>query len=114
MADKRGLRAWVKVQLRDDNASYAATDAVNEWRGERRAAYHLIRAILLYAALLRGDVNVLREMFPLLFSGINTTGATVDPTLNQPPATPKKPIKSRVVQKTATEDVDDFMESLGL
>jgi hypothetical protein len=61
---KRGLRAWVKVHLSDSAESHEAGRTVEDWKTWRQATHHLVRAILIYAALLRGDTGPLEKHFP--------------------------------------------------
>jgi len=108
MTDQRALRAWIKVQLTDTAESHQAAQIVKGWKLMRCASLHVIRAIRLYNALMMGDTRLLQEYFPLLNVGQSAAPHVANSQFK--PAAP--PPRKREVQKTADEDLDDFLSLL--
>ena len=107
MTDNRNLRAWVKVQLPDTEPTHQAAQIVMGWKQQRSASQHVIRAIRLYNALMSGDTRLLQEYFPLL-----NVGQAAAPHVVSSQFKPAAPPRKREVQKTADEDLDDFLSLL--
>ena len=106
MTDKRGRRAWIKVQLADSPLAHQAAAIVLNWKAQRQAAVHLIRAVRLYAALCLGDTSLLEEYFP---------GLTL--TFGNRPTVTRRAVAPVIVSVAATseeDDLDDALSGLGL
>lgn len=63
------MRPWVKIRMTPTDISYRAAAIIARWKRARSAASSIARAIVIYDALMSGDVEPLFEQFPLLFSG---------------------------------------------
>lgn len=107
MTDRRGRRAWIKVQMADSQAAHEASALVAEWKTLRQAAGHLVKAVHLYAALCRGDVGPLYEYFPGIALGMGTR--TTIPRKTQPAA----PTIIHV-ERSETEELSEALDGLGL
>jgi hypothetical protein len=105
MKDKRGRRAWVKVQLADHADAHEAATLVMQWKAQRQAATRIVRAIRLYAALCRGDLSMLQTYFPGLASSAHATTAH-RPVLAAPTVT--------LAVRSDAEDISDALDGLGL
>jgi len=57
-------RLWAKVRLPDSDDARAAYRVIGDWLKLRSAGHHIVRAILMYAALMSGDSSRLAEYFP--------------------------------------------------
>lgn len=59
-------RHTIKVKLSPTVEGQRAAMIVQQWRESRRAAPHITSAVLLYDALMAGDVSLLYQYFPHL------------------------------------------------
>lgn len=103
-------RPLIRLQLADSSEGHHASEIVSYWMKLRMATFHITRAIRMYYALQVGDTQLLREYFPLLPVGVSAPApqlTIVDTQGDHEPAL-------RTVQRSDDEDVDDFMDSLGL
>lgn len=108
--DKRGKRPEIKVRLGADSESLHAEQIVSFWRASRQAALHLRRAIALYYALLSGDTDLLWQWFPLLMKATSGSRSIISSALIEP-----VDFDIEVRDAVSSEnELDDFMESLGL
>jgi hypothetical protein len=98
-------RPWIKVQLSLTEQAADAAAVVKSWKSQRQAAGQIVRAIRLYAALLRGDRCLLEEYFPGLI------GATY-------PVPARRPMVAAptitLAPRSETEELDDALDGLGL
>ncbi len=62
MGDKRGRRAWIKVQLRDTEEAHQAAAIVARWKQERCATQFLTQAILMFDRLQAIETNPLEML----------------------------------------------------
>lgn len=95
------IRPKISVLLSNKSEAIDAVEIVKTWKDCREAANHLIRAIRLYAALLKGDAGLLQEFFPQF-------GAFVAPARPKLPTTP-----APIVQRNETEDLADLLDVFG-
>src|SRR5438552_2489526 len=107
MKDKRGRRAWIKVQLADGPAAHEAAAQIAEWKAMRQAAGNLIRAIRLYAALCRGDIGPLYDYFPGLALGTSPRPSTAHQSRPSAPAIVH-------VERSESEELTEALDGLGL
>lgn len=108
--DLRRGRYWLKVQLRQDADSEHVLQIIQYWKGLKTATMHVTRAIRIYYALTQGDTSLLNQHFPFLLS----QPASSPPTPTYAPVEIPGAVKMRLVEKSADEDIDDFLESMGL
>lgn len=101
------MRPMIKVKLTDNAESWTAMHVLAEWRQGRESARNIVRAIRLYATLLKGDESLLREYFPYLLTGVNR------PATNRAPANFGPPSVT-LAEKTADEDEAELLGSIGL
>jgi hypothetical protein len=98
------MRMWFQgFKAKDGAQTRDALAIVDEWRSRRQTPFHMVRAIRLYGALLRGDTSVLEEYFPL----IRAAGGQ-RPTFAAP-----VPIVELVAGEDESSE-DDFLDALGL
>jgi len=114
-------RHWIKVRLGRGEQNEEAAEIISDWREQREAAPKLTRAIRLWDALERGDMDVLQEFLPLMGAGLvamlGTNGMTIGvPSINHETRITRMPAPAVIeaVQKSEEEDSEDFFESLGL
>ena len=74
------------------------------------AAQSIAKAIALYYTLSNGDTSLLKEYFPLL--GEVRSSAPIENHVETIQSSGKP--KTRTVEKTAEDDLDDFLESMGI
>jgi hypothetical protein len=108
MTDKRGRRAWIKVQLADKPEAHEAARLVKHWKEERQAARNTVKALRLYAALCRGDTSVLAAYFPDL--PLSTAGQPVKPRSISPAPT----VTVSHAPRSEAEELDEALEGIGL
>lgn len=98
-------RIWFKGwKAADSPETREALAAIQGWRAARATPFHLLRAVRLYAALLRGDVSVLQELFPFLLQ--QASGRYV--------AAMAAPVALASADEQGDKSSDDFMDSLGM
>lgn len=98
------MRRWIKVRLKDTESAHDAADIVEWWKGDRRAAEHVVKAVRLYYDLLDGKTAVLAELFPFLAESISRGGVPA-------PARPIAPPVVVVREKSEDEDISDLLDS---
>lgn len=103
------MRHWIKVRLQDTELAAHAFQVVEHWRSLRAASVHVAKAIALYYDLTRGDTTLLREYFPWI-----TSAATVEQPASAAPSQPTGKPKTRLIEKSADDDLADFLDSMGL
>ncbi len=107
MTDKRGPRAWIRVQLADDTLAHEVAEQIRTWKGQRQAAMHVVRSIRLYTALCRGDLSVLEEYFPGLTWMLGNRSAG-------PRRTTSAPAVVNVELRSNGEELAEALDGLGL
>jgi hypothetical protein len=87
MTDKRGRRAWIKVQLRDTQEAHQAATIVTRWKQARCATQFLTQAILMFDSLQASEaypIDLLRRKPPLAdVQKHDTHAVTIDSRMNQ-------------------------------
>ena len=58
------MRPYLKARMTDKPESHEAVEIIQGWKQTRSMATNLVRAIRLYAGLLKGDPKLLHEFFP--------------------------------------------------
>lgn len=104
------MRHWIKVRLQDTDLAAYAFNVVEHWRSQKMAAQTIVKAIALYYTLSNGDTSLLKEYFPLLGEVRRMSIQDDTPLPIQASNTPK----TRLVEKSAEDDLDDFLESMGI
>lgn len=104
------MRHWIKVRLQDTELAAYSFQVVEHWRSQKMAAQNIIKAIALYYTLSNGDTSLLKKYFPLLGE---VRRMSVDDDTPVPFEANGKP-KTRLIEKSADEDLDDFLESMGI
>lgn len=66
------MRPFLKIHLTDKPESHQAAQVLEEWKKSRSMSQNFVRAIRLYAALVKGDFSVLQDYFPGM--GMGTVG----------------------------------------
>lgn len=104
-------RPLIRVQLADHPDAHHAAQIVSYWTSIRMGTFHLMRAIRMYYALLMGDATLLREYFPLLQLGaaVPAVAARIDDDDYTPGS-----VELHLVERDASEDLNDFLDSLGM
>lgn len=74
------------------------------------AAQSIAKAIALYYTLSNGDTSLLKEYFPLLGSVRSAEPIDSEPV----PIQVNNKAKTRLIEKSADDDLDDFLESMGI
>jgi len=108
MTDKRGRRAWIKVQLADKPESHEAARLVAHWKTERQAARNTVKALRLYAALCRGDTSLLDAYFPDL--RLQPGSQIVRPR----PVHPAIAVTLSHAPRSEAEELNEALEGIGL
>ncbi len=108
MTDKRGRRAWIKVQLADKPESHEAAGLVAYWKTERQAARNIVKALRLYAALCQGDTSVLEAYFPGL--PFRADRAPMQPRPTYPPVV----VTVSHAPRSEAQELDEALEGIGL
>lgn len=90
-------RPSIRMKLSGRPDSWEALAIIERWKKTRESGKHLIAAIRVYAALLRGDTSVLVEYFPQFNFGL--------------PAAPRKALESRTMQITAVALTKDEIDA---
>ena len=104
------MRHWIKVRLQDTEQAAYAFQVVEYWRKQKMAAQNIVKAVSLYYSLSNGDTSILKEYFPLLGDVRRMSVQDDTPLPIQASGTPK----TRLVEKSAEDDLDDFLESMGI
>jgi hypothetical protein len=110
MTDNHRQRAWVKIQLAATITAHEAAQQVRQWKSQRQAAPHIVRAIRLYAALCRGELSLLQEYFPGLFLALGTP--TTVKRLAPPAVAPAVPVG--MVSRSQEDELSQALDGLGL
>jgi len=103
--DNRKGRAWIRVQLGNNQTDMTTVEIVQSWKSQRRAATHMSRAVQLYEALLHGDTSLLSAYFPGF-------GATVGAPLPVRKAPNPPPVSLRAARSEA-QDLRDAVDGVG-
>ena len=104
------LRHWVKVRFEDSPAARDTVATVERWKAERANAYHMLRAIRLYASLMRGETDELNSQFPFLLQGVYGRGGEGR---TQHAASLHSPVVT-MVEQSEEDELADFFGSMGL
>lgn len=106
MTTRRRLpRPTLKAKLPASVEAQQVMRVVADWKADRKMSAHLVQAVLLYSALLQGDVSRLRRAFPFLAAALGGAAFGASSAATAPLAT------------QSTDEVanaDDFGAALGL
>lgn len=105
------LRPYFKQRLDGSPAALEALEISARWRAVRQAPRHVANAIRLYAALQRGDVELLLDMFPRVY--VSLTHAVPGRAAPRPTLVDQSELV--IVEKEQSEDekLDDLFSSFG-
>lgn len=74
----KAIRPWIKVRL--GRTDLDVQPIIDQWTSQRKGALNVATAIRLYDAILRGDLDAVREICPLLVALVGTSQeAPADP-----------------------------------
>ena len=62
-------RPWIKLRLADSNDAHQADKILDRWRNARRGAQNIARAIRIYDALLKGNMDMFHKLMVEFFPG---------------------------------------------
>jgi hypothetical protein len=99
-------RLWAKVRLPDSDDAREAYRVIGDWLKLRTAARNMTRAILMYAALLKGDSSRLAEYFPGMGISLGAPRPMVGYKLSAP-------VQVEYVAQSDDEKLDDALDLFG-
>jgi hypothetical protein len=122
---KGRVRANWTIKLTLNAETREALGVLQAWKSARECTFHFVRAVRLYASLMRGETGVVDEMFPFLRGTRLTPPPSPLPVdgeggKDEPNSQGGKgarwgvPVLVEAPEKSDEESLDDFMEALGL
>jgi hypothetical protein len=99
-------RPKISQKLADNDEARATVNIVRQWTKTKSGAPNIVRAIRMYAALLKGDTSLLIEYFPGLALTFGKSVSIARPRMVAEPVISYEP-------KSEEADLADFADSLG-
>lgn len=103
------MRPLLKMRLNDKPEAWDVMRVVTVWKQARTGTVNVIRAILLYEGLLRGDASRLTEFFP----GFGLGSGVARPARRMIDETPTIELKSKSEEETL-DDALGFLDGLDM